>query len=95
MLFAVELNGENNNVSKNLFEALKSRINQRRQKDIVGLLKYLHNPDFFNTNALTTYLFTSSELEYPLKNELPGIERKLFIRLFLPTCYVEGTVDGG
>ncbi len=62
-------------IGHKLFEAVKLRIEERRDPSISGLLLFLEDPDGYDSSS-------SLLLEYPPKNDLAKAARDLYLRLF-------------
>ena len=70
---------EGNDIAQELFDAIESRILERRDKSMYGLARYL------NLKEDETYgdIRDESILPYPRKSELPKIARDLYCKLFV------------
>ena len=70
---------EGNDIAQELFDAMESRILERRDKSMYGLARYLNLKEDESYDDVRD----DSILPYPRKSELPKIARELYCKLFV------------
>ena len=69
------LQENNSNISKEILESIKTRIKERRNTDLISLLRYFQNPIFFSEEQNVNFPISS---KYIIKR----LAEEFFIRLF-------------